>query len=106
MSSLNFVEKRVKAELELSSYVELSEGALDLLNSLKGKVRLALASMNNKEVIDIMSNVCGSTRFFDVVLSADEVSEPKPDPEIFLKCASKLKLNSDFIVVVEDTNLE
>lgn len=27
---------------------------------------------------------------FDVALSADEVANPKPDPEIFLQCASRL----------------
>ena len=99
----DLVEKRVKAELELSSCVELKDGAMDLLAFLKWKVKLALASMNNKHVIDTMLNGCGLTRFFDVVLSADEVTEPKPNPEIFLKCASKLNLKSDVIVVVEDT---
>jgi HAD superfamily hydrolase (TIGR01509 family) len=99
----DLVEKRVKAELELSSCVELKDGAIDLLAALKGKVKLALASMNNKQVIDTMLNGCGLTRFFDIILSADEVTEPKPNPEIFLKCASKLKLTSDAIVAIEDS---
>ena len=50
-----------------------------------------------------MLNGCGLKDFFDVVLSADEVTEPKPDPEIFLKCASKLRLKPAIIVVVEDS---
>jgi beta-phosphoglucomutase-like phosphatase (HAD superfamily) len=50
-----------------------------------------------------MLNGCGLKDFFDVVLSADEVSEPKPDPKIFLKCASKLRLKPAIIVVVEDS---
>lgn len=99
----DLVEKRVEAELELSSCVELKDGAMDLLVSLKGKVKLALASMNNKQVIDTMLNGCGLNRSFDVVLSADEVAKPKPDPEIFLKCASRLKLKPDVIVAVEDS---
>jgi beta-phosphoglucomutase len=97
------VEKRVEAELELGSCVELRDGALDLLASLRDKVKLALASMNNKQVIKNMLNSCGLKEFFDVILSADEVSEPKPDPEIFLKCASKLGLKPSVIVVVEDS---
>jgi beta-phosphoglucomutase-like phosphatase (HAD superfamily) len=59
--------------------------------------------MNNKQVIENMLNSCGLKDFFDVVLSADEVSEPKPDPEILLKCASKLRLKPAIIVVVEDS---
>ncbi len=38
-----------------------------------------------------------------MVLSADEVLNPKPDPEIFLKCASKLGLHLEQCVVIEDS---
>jgi beta-phosphoglucomutase len=101
----NLVEKRAEAELELSDQVRLKEGVLNLLNSLKGKVKLGLASMNNQAVIDRMLKACGLSQFFDVVLSADAVLHPKPDPEIFLKCASKLGLQSERCVVVEDSVL-
>jgi HAD superfamily hydrolase (TIGR01509 family) len=99
----NLVEKRVEAELAMSDQVRLNAGALDLLESLKGKVKLALASMNNKAVINRMLTACELRGFFDVVLSADEVLRPKPDPEIFLKCASKLGLQPERCVVVEDS---
>lgn len=97
------VEKRIKAELELSSCVELRDGAFDLLNELKGKIKLALATMNNKQVIELMLNSCGFSRFFDITLSADEVSKPKPEPDIFLKCASQLGIDPSVIVVIEDS---
>ena len=70
----------------------LKLGALELLDFLKGKVKLALALMNNKLVIDRMLMACELRDFFDVVLSADEALKPKPNPEIFLKCAVKLQL--------------
>jgi beta-phosphoglucomutase len=97
------VEKRIEAELEMSDQAKLKEGVCDLLRSLKGKVKLALASMNNKPVIDRMLMACELRGFFDVVLSADEVRKPKPNPEIFLKCASKLRLQPKQCVVVEDS---
>ena len=99
----NLVEKRIKAELEMRDQVRLNKGALDLLKSLKGKVKLALASMNNKPVISHVLTACGLSGFFNVVLSADEVFNSKPDPEIFLKCASKLRLQPEQCVVVEDS---
>jgi HAD superfamily hydrolase (TIGR01509 family) len=99
----NLVEKRIEAELEMRDQVRLNDGALDLLKSLNGNVKLALASMNNKPVISHVLTACGLGGFFDVVLSADEVFNPKPDPEIFLKCASKLQLQPEQCVVVEDS---
>jgi beta-phosphoglucomutase len=101
----NLVEKRIEAELEMSDQARLKEGARDLLRSLKGKVKLALASMNNKAVIDRLLAVCELKGFFDVVLSADDVLKPKPNPEIFLKCASKLRLQPEHCIVVEDSVL-
>lgn len=99
----DLVKKRINAELQLSSCVELRDGVFDLLESLKGKIRIALATMNNKQVIDQMLQGCGLSRFFDLVLSADEVSKPKPDPEIYQKCLSKLGLKPASMVVIEDS---
>jgi beta-phosphoglucomutase len=100
---MSLVGKKIQAEIDLSSKVKLFEGAVELLEFLHGKVKLALASMNNRDVIDHMLNAINVQRFFDVVLTVDEVHNPKPDPEIFLKCALKLGSNPEKCVVVEDS---
>jgi HAD superfamily hydrolase (TIGR01509 family) len=41
--------------------------------------------------------------FFDIVLSADEAKDPKPNSDIFLRCSSKLKLPSKQCAVLEDS---
>jgi HAD superfamily hydrolase (TIGR01509 family) len=97
------VEKKIQAEIDLSSKVKLFSGAVELLASLHGKVKLALASMNNRAVIDHMLAVMNVRRFFDVVLTVDEVRNSKPDPEIFLKSALKLAVRPEKCVVVEDS---
>jgi HAD superfamily hydrolase (TIGR01509 family) len=99
----SLVEKKIQAEIDLSSKVKLFEGSLDLLESLHGKVKLGLASMNNHDVIDHMLNALNVRKFFGVVLTVDEVHNPKPDPEIFLKCALKLGSTPEKCVVVEDS---
>jgi HAD superfamily hydrolase (TIGR01509 family) len=43
--------------------------------------------------------------FFDIVLSADEAHDPKPNSDIFLRCSSKLKLPSKQCALVEDSVL-
>ena len=97
------VEKKVQNEIRMGGRVGLFEGATDLLESLCGKVKLALASMNNREVIDYLLETKKIRRFFDVVLTADETLHPKPDPEIFLNCAIKLGSKPKSCVVVEDS---
>jgi HAD superfamily hydrolase (TIGR01509 family) len=97
------VERKVQTEIAMSSEVKLFEGAKTLLESLRGKVKLALASMSNREFVDHMLNVMKIQKFFDVVLTVNEVHKSKPDPEIFLKCALKLKSKPEKCVVVEDS---
>ena len=99
----SLVEKKIQGEIDLSNEVKLFEGAMALLEFLRGKVKLALASMSNRDVIDYMLNAMSLQGFFDVVLTVDEVDNVKPDPEIFLKCASKLESNPERCVVVEDS---
>lgn len=97
------VDLKVQAEIDLSDEIKLFSGAAELLASLKGKVKLGLASMNNKRVIDHLLKTTDTARFFDVVVTVEEAAKPKPDPEVFLKCAQKLETKPACCVVVEDS---
>ena len=99
----SLVEKKIQNEVEMSEKVKLFAGSLDLLQSLHGKVKLSLASMNNHEVINYMLKRAGLQSFFDAVLTAEEISNPKPNAEIFLKCALRLRSIPDKCVVIEDS---
>jgi HAD superfamily hydrolase (TIGR01509 family) len=96
-------EKKIQNEIEMSSNVKLFDGSLVLLESLQGKVKLGLASMNDWKVISNLLKITATQRFFDAILTADDIAEPKPNPEIFLKCALKLRSNPERCVVVEDS---
>ncbi len=97
------VDRKIQAEIDLSGNVKLFTGAAELLAHLQGKVKLALASMNNRPVIEHLTKALNVRRLFDVVLTVDKVHHSKPDPEIFLKSALKLKSLPEKCVVVEDS---
>jgi HAD superfamily hydrolase (TIGR01509 family) len=99
----SLLEKKVQAEISMSNRVKLFRGARELLESLKGKTHVALASMNNRAVIEELLGTLKIRELFEVVLTLDEVSKFKPDPEIFLKCAAKLGCEPEECVVVEDS---
>jgi HAD superfamily hydrolase (TIGR01509 family) len=99
----SLVKKKIQNEIEMSSKVKLFAGALELLESLYGKVKLGLASMNDRAVINHLLKMTDTQRFLDTVVTADDVVNPKPNPEIFLKCALKLRSKPDKCVVVEDS---
>ncbi len=59
--------------------------------------------MNDKAVVEKMLEVTSIKRYFQVIITAEEINKPKPDPEIFLKCASELTIEPRCCAVLEDS---
>jgi HAD superfamily hydrolase (TIGR01509 family) len=97
------VERKSHLEIELSGQIKLFPGALDLLEALQGKLKVGLASMNNRSVIMHLVEAKNLTKYFETILTAESISHSKPSPEIFLKTAEKLKTNPKQCVVLEDS---
>ncbi len=97
------VKKKIKIQTELTENVSLFEGAVDLLNLLHNKVKMALATMSNRRVINKLLKEKDIRKYFAVVITADEVRQPKPNPEVFLKCAMKLRCSPEKCLVIEDS---
>ena len=96
-------EMKIEAQIQLSKAVNLFEGARDLLRFLYGRIKIALGSMSSRKVVDKLLNEKRIVKYFDVVITADEVLHPKPNPEVFLKCARMLNCFPEKCVVIEDS---
>ena len=59
--------------------------------------------MTNRKVIDVFLSKKKMESFFEVVISADEVDNPKPNPEAFLVVANRMGVNPKDCVVIEDS---
>ncbi|MGD8544832.1 MAG: HAD family phosphatase [Candidatus Bathyarchaeota archaeon] len=97
------VEKKSQWQINLSENVKLFEGAVNLLDCLHGKVKIALASMNNKKVIRNLVVEKDVKKYFNVIMTVEDIKHPKPDPEIFLKSSTNLGCPPKKCVVVEDS---
>ena len=96
-------KKKILIQVGLTDTVNLYEGAIELLETLQGKTKVALATMTNRKVIDVFLSKKNIEWFFEVVISADEVYNPKPDPEAFLVVANRMGVNPKDCVVIEDS---
>jgi beta-phosphoglucomutase len=97
------VKRKSELEIELTDKVTLFSGARELLDALNGKIKMGLASMNNRSVISHLLKAKGLEKYFSIVLTAESISRSKPDPEIFLKAAATLDTKPERCVVVEDS---
>jgi HAD superfamily hydrolase (TIGR01509 family) len=97
------VRHKIAAQVNLADTVTLFDGAIELLDSLRNKVPIGLASMNNRKVILNLLRKMRIAEYFQVVITADEIEHPKPSPDIFLECARILDCSPERCVVVEDS---
>jgi beta-phosphoglucomutase len=97
------VEKKSKVQIQLANDVSLFKGAKELLEALRGKVKIGLASMNSRAVVMQLLKINDIAKCFDIILTVEAVSHSKPDPEIFLKTAEQLDVKPRACVVFEDS---
>ena len=81
---------------------EILDGVLNILQFLKEKdqpIALGSASKNARPILKKVKLM----RFFDAIVDGNDVSNAKPDPEVFLQAARKLKIKPESSIVFEDS---
>jgi HAD superfamily hydrolase (TIGR01509 family) len=86
----------------LASSLRPMDGALELLELLHGKLRLALASSSYRDAVEGVVSGLGIGRFFEVIVTGLDVEHVKPAPDIFLKAARDLGVPPAECLVFED----
>ena len=99
----NLAGEKIRIQANLTEIVSLFDGAIELLENLQGRIKIALATMSSRKVVAKLLSEKRIGGYFDVVISADEIFKPKPDPEVFLVSATKLGVKPEDCVVVEDS---
>lgn len=73
------------------------------LRALQGKTKLGLASSSPRAYIDWCIRQFGWEPVFDVVCSVEDVSQPKPDPEMYRLAIERLGVDGGETLVFEDS---
>jgi beta-phosphoglucomutase family hydrolase len=78
-------------------------GVADWLRRLQEQGWLqAIASAAPRANIEIVLEALAAANRFQAIVSAEDVSKGKPDPEVYLTAASRVGAHSDRCIVVED----
>ena len=81
---------------------ELLPGILPILKYLKAnnqKIALGSASKNARPILE----KTGILHYFDAIVDGNDVSNAKPDPEVFLQAAKLLGISNENSIVFEDS---
>ena len=79
-------------------------GIPELLISLKhNNIKTAIGSSSPKELIITVIEKFQLGKYFDCIVSGDEVKEGKPKPDIYLEVSKRIGVNPEECIVIEDS---
>jgi HAD superfamily hydrolase (TIGR01509 family) len=84
--------------------VQAMPGLHEILRRFSGRLKLAVATSSPRKFTDVLLPAMKVDRYFEVIQTGDEISNGKPDPEIYLKAIAKLRLGPSACVVLEDSH--
>ena len=103
VEELGAAKEDLYREILRESGLDPLPGAIDLFKSLKkAGVPMAVGTSTPRKNVETVIGMIGAEGFFDAVISAEDVSRGKPDPEVFLKAAQALGVQPGDCVVFED----
>lgn len=96
-------EKEKQYQVEFSPHLRLIKGlGKELEKAKKAGIKMAIGSAAIPFNIDFVIDGLNVRRYFEAIISADDVKKSKPDPETFIQCAQKLGVDPGECLVFED----
>ncbi|MEQ8155603.1 MAG: HAD family phosphatase [Clostridiaceae bacterium] len=87
-----------------SGKVPMKPGVKEILNFLKeNKFKIGLATSAKRDRMMMQLKMGNIEKEFDTIVCGDDITNSKPNPEIFLKAAERLSVNPKKCAVVEDS---
>ncbi|TYB82709.1 MAG: HAD family phosphatase [Kosmotoga sp.] len=109
MTGLHVEPEKIGKEY-INEYLRLSEellkpnpGLYNLINFLKSKVSLAVASSTQQNVVEKILERFGIKKVFSAITGGDKVKRSKPYPEIYTMTSRKLGVLPANCIVIEDS---
>lgn len=93
---------RHKREIFNDFDLSLPEVSKELLAALSTSHVLHLASNNNR--VSVMKILGDEARYFESIVTKDEVASPKPSPDVYLKIKKTFSLNKENCLAFEDSD--
>ncbi len=104
ISRLDLRKEELYRELIREGGIEELLGARDLLKGLQDAgIPAVVGSSTPRTNLEVALEVLGLEEYFQDLVSANDVTNGKPDPEVFLKAAGKIDRKPAECVVFEDS---
>ena len=105
------VDPDVIAEQKMENFINMQHLAeevkpvADIVRKYHRILPMALGTGGHRDTVIRTLEIIGMRQYFNHIITADDVSNHKPDPETFLKCADLIAVSPAEIMVFEDGDL-
>jgi beta-phosphoglucomutase family hydrolase len=99
------VEEKLDQFHRVQHNVKAIEPVADIVRKYYGKLPMSVGTGGHREAVERTLEITGLRKYFDIIVTANDVDNFKPHPETFLKCAELMNVDPAYIEVFEDGDL-
>ena len=77
----------------------------EIVKKYHGILPMAVGTGGHREAVERTLEITGLNKYFEIIITANDVANFKPHPETFLKCADLMQIQPKYIEVFEDGDL-
>lgn len=102
---IQLLEKTLKEKME-NTPLERISGIKEFIKRVKRKgIKIAVATSTPKHLANLILQELDIIKYVDTIVGGDEVTNSKPNPEIFIKAAKAIGIIPQYCIVFEDAPL-
>ena len=89
----------------LQHLVKAITPVVDIVKKYYGYLPMSIGTGGHREAVERTLKVTDLRKYFDIIITANDVENFKPHPETFLRCAEMMNVEPEYIEVFEDAEL-
>jgi beta-phosphoglucomutase family hydrolase len=99
------MNEKLEEFFRLQHLIKPIEPVVDIVRRYHGKLPMAVGTGGHREAVERTLEIIGLKKYFDIIITANDVNSFKPHPETFLRCAELMQVEPEFVEVFEDAEL-
>ena len=101
----DIVRQKQTSFWDLAHLLKPVEEVISIVKNYYRKLPMAVGTGASRKSAEVQLKALQLTEYFDAIVSADDVTSHKPNPDTFLECARLMKVKPEFCQVFEDGDL-
>jgi len=99
------LEEKLELFYAVQHLVKPIKPVVDIVKKYYRKLPMSVGTGGHREAVLRTLEISGMTKYFEIVVTANDVDNFKPHPETFLKCAELMNIDPVYCEVFEDGDL-